>query len=469
MGNIRDNLHNADKVVISEPPEEEAVPLIVPRLEPSVASAALKGFLPFGDNLSKQDHYRKYLESQALLDSDVKFEPWARSGRYEELNKELDDFAKAARIFKPMSGAMASRFISGSAAAAAVDMKPSEPGLRQPTMTPADEKALVPAEKLEDDSHLSTAARAARNEMFGALTRKMTYFYPTKLLCKRFNVADPHPDGPTEDPNDKDLLNKETMDELIRESGGVVPEKPSPKPQSNSNINVPANSKEPPPIPLASVGLGEDETQGRDTLTYERPSMDLFKAIFADSDDDDEDEDLMALPSKGPTTEIIESEPPNFEPLNAESVPPWLRTGSAPESTKVKMSITPDEVDLAEISKPSESDTGTTSLNDFKPTFVPKAARSTIAPLEGDLSVKKSKSKRHGGLSFDMGDEGDESPVISKKSKKRDRRDENGHHVKKKTKSSKSDTIEEDEIWVEKETVVDLNLEKKRRKAADYF
>jgi G patch domain-containing protein 1 len=44
------------------------------------------------------------------------------------------------------------------------------------------------------------------------------------------------------------------------------------------------------PARLANIGLGEDENQGRDTLTYERPTMDVFKAIFA-SDDEDSDDD----------------------------------------------------------------------------------------------------------------------------------------------------------------------------------
>ena len=44
------------------------------------------------------------------------------------------------------------------------------------------------------------------------------------------------------------------------------------------------------PRDLANIGLGEDETQGQDTLTYERPSMDIFKAIFASNDEDSDDE-----------------------------------------------------------------------------------------------------------------------------------------------------------------------------------
>ena len=46
------------------------------------------------------------------------------------------------------------------------------------------------------------------------------------------------------------------------------------------------------PRSLDNVGLGEDESQGRDTLTYVRPSMDIFKAIFANDDESDDEEGL---------------------------------------------------------------------------------------------------------------------------------------------------------------------------------
>jgi len=42
------------------------------------------------------------------------------------------------------------------------------------------------------------------------------------------------------------------------------------------------------PRDITNLGLGEDETQGQDILTYQRPPVDVFKAIFA-SDDEDED------------------------------------------------------------------------------------------------------------------------------------------------------------------------------------
>ena len=43
---------------------------------------------------------------------------------------------------------------------------------------------------------------------------------------------------------------------------------------------------------LENIGLGEDDTQGRDSLTYGRPSVDIFKAIFTSDDEDSDDEEV---------------------------------------------------------------------------------------------------------------------------------------------------------------------------------
>src|SRR5688500_9765084 len=71
------------------------------------------------------------------------------------------------------------------------------------------------------ESAESSAEAAARMNMFGPLTRTRTNFYPARLLCKRFNVANPHPDYKYDNPSgktqkgQKDVLSKETMDDIL--------------------------------------------------------------------------------------------------------------------------------------------------------------------------------------------------------------------------------------------------------------
>jgi G patch domain-containing protein 1 len=89
-----------------------------PTVAKDVAQLALKGFMPFGDQLQKQARYRNYLENQAgLLSEDgvpKKVLPIPEGLTYEAGMKEMDEFAKAARIFRPISAMMSGRFTSAS-------------------------------------------------------------------------------------------------------------------------------------------------------------------------------------------------------------------------------------------------------------------------------------------------------------------------------------------------------------------
>ena len=40
----------------------------------------------------------------------------------------------------------------------------------------------------------SSRAKAASMKMFGKLTRETVAWHPDKLLCKRFNIANPYPE-----------------------------------------------------------------------------------------------------------------------------------------------------------------------------------------------------------------------------------------------------------------------------------
>lgn len=105
----------------------------VPKVDKKDALNALRGFLPFGENIKKQARYRTYLEGQAgLLNGDgspIVSMDIPEGLTYDEAHKELDEFVKAARIFRPISAMMSSRFTSASPANA-VQIQGSEGGLR---------------------------------------------------------------------------------------------------------------------------------------------------------------------------------------------------------------------------------------------------------------------------------------------------------------------------------------------------
>jgi G patch domain-containing protein 1 len=93
------------------PSSQRPTAIVVPHTEPHIAQAALRGFQPFPTDPVKQAKYTAYLKSQASPDPErgTGFVPIGiiPSQKIDEFNKELSDYAKAATIFKPISGAMA--------------------------------------------------------------------------------------------------------------------------------------------------------------------------------------------------------------------------------------------------------------------------------------------------------------------------------------------------------------------------
>ncbi|KAL9936115.1 hypothetical protein V8E36_004957 [Tilletia maclaganii] len=206
---------------------------------------------------------------------------------------------------------------------------------------------LVVAAENEDP-----AAKAADAGMFGVLTRRYRPWYPARLLCKRFGVPDPHPDymggkygedgggsGLQEqepgDPfgsgsglrkragggsggrgqSDVNALweqNKRGIEQLARErqweSSAAAATGTGPGLGADGNdlmddrsgqdgrgtSSSSSSSRRGGPRSLETVGLGEDETQGRDTLEYVKPPMEVFRAVFVSDVDlleDDEEQD----------------------------------------------------------------------------------------------------------------------------------------------------------------------------------
>ena len=105
--------------------------------------------------------------------------------------------------------------------------------------------------------------------MYGYLTRSTTDFFPTRLLCKRFNVKDPHPVGAAEEENketvDTSLINTEAVNELKREARTGTYE-------------------------LANVEmheLVEVHADRNEILEGERAGEEVFKGIFGEDSDEE--------------------------------------------------------------------------------------------------------------------------------------------------------------------------------------
>ena len=257
---------------------------LIPSLPSESAREALNrgnsGWLPYAEDPPKRTRYQLFLSTLAGLR-----EPGATPERVpgastEDWVNEMQEFAHAAQIFKPMSGMMATRFTSSSSTPQMVNdaMKVKNGEGEQNLLTRPKEKPRDPAEE------------AASLGMYGPMTRSIKQFYPTRLLCKRFNVKPPShvavdPGGaPERQSGDSEAINtqrlelvgKREMDELRREGGAAL---------RFSSGDVEGGE-------LAGKLEGElvenavvVDPEKNEALEKERPGEDIFRAIFGDSDE----------------------------------------------------------------------------------------------------------------------------------------------------------------------------------------
>lgn len=251
---------------------------LVPKLDKQIAVQALtravSGWMPYSEDEDKRARYRTFLEVRAGLRESL---PDRLPGSStDDWVNEMQEFARAAEVFKPMSGIMASRFTSASSGPKVASDAPdssTESGLSRP------------AEKPDDP-----ATAAAKIGMFGQMTRSTISFYPSRLLCKRFNVKPPAhvqqdpgeqagPAGPgtrfqtggyQTDITTKELVSQEVMNMIMMESGR------QPMTTGSNTTNVP----EAPPVPIV-------EPERNEALEAERPGDAVFKSIFGSDDEED--------------------------------------------------------------------------------------------------------------------------------------------------------------------------------------
>lgn len=394
-----------------------------PNLHPSVAKAAMSGFQPFTSEPEKQARYDIFLKYHASPGPNMPYLARRPRQSEEEFKKELQDYAKAAMIFKPMSGAMADRFRT---AALVQDVPKVVEALYYPA--PVEESEASTEEK-DDKEDADPKRQAARMGMYGPLTHETKEWRPIRLLCKRFGVPDP-------------FMSKDgegAAETASFGAGGSAPDPTSTSsvpPTSETSGSTSKQVLPPPPAApgrkdLANIGLGEDETQGQDTLTYQRPSMDIFKAIFASDSEDDSDTEENDEPKAAETKPGLQQE--SHE--NSGSFQPALL------STAVPMEV--------------EEPQGPVDTSIFRPTFVSKAERNGRAEKDGSEKKDKKKKKAKPIVSFAADeDEGEASGLsIQPKKEKKRRRDkekekEASEEAAKKARTEDGDTEMQ---WVEKQ------------------
>lgn len=237
----------------------------VPFLTKEVASAALSkrgsGWMPYAQDLDKRARYIGFLELRAGTTEAL---PERAPGMsITEWIRELQEFAHAAQVFKPVSGIMASRFTSAK----------SQNSDGSPSGQEGD-NLLQSAQVKSSDP----AVEAAHLGMYGPMTRSFFQFMPSRLLCKRFNVKPP-PEVPLDTdrypPAHSSAAWASFMKTPMDRSGERNPQ-PSP-PQTAAEQQDQGGL-----VPQKAAV----DRETNDALEAKRPGEDIFRAIFGDDDDD---------------------------------------------------------------------------------------------------------------------------------------------------------------------------------------
>ncbi|KAK7536160.1 uncharacterized protein J3D65DRAFT_406363 [Phyllosticta citribraziliensis] len=261
---------------------------LVPALDASIAAAALNrgtsGWMPYAEDAQKRARYRAFLELKAGQADALPERPAGVT--VDEWVRELNEFAQAANVFKPISGLMAARFVSSSsqpASSSGESTKEKDHLLSKPATPPVD-----PAEQ------------AARLGMYGPLTRQVKPFFPTRLVCKRFNVKPPsnvqpdqstqqqkHSDAATSSaavPRDLTIIPDSAIHDMLRDAPAAFRTA-----QTAKSAAAPVGEEA---SPAGAVGLPTHapvDVEKNEALEAQRAGDEVFKAIFG-SDDEDEDE-----------------------------------------------------------------------------------------------------------------------------------------------------------------------------------
>lgn len=254
-----------------------------PKLDRETAMAAISRSLvgPYADDEAKRGRYRAYLEHQADPSQPLPAKP--AEMRDTDFLRELTEFHNCARIFKPMTGFMASRFTTAKA-------RSSREAAAGSTDT---ELQSMPSARVADP-----AEEAAKLGMFGTMTRSVLDFYPTRLLCKRFNVKPPEHSRPDGEPDGSSKTAAEPWNPFVEAavgrpealppesaaSGGTGVERAMPRGQLEAQGLVSAPAPQAPAPGSRLERWDEVRPDQNDAVEGGPAPAELLRHIFGDSD-----------------------------------------------------------------------------------------------------------------------------------------------------------------------------------------
>ncbi|KAM8945992.1 G patch domain-containing protein 1 [Pelodytes ibericus] len=372
-------------------------------------------FRPFERNPDKQKRYEQYIRSLHEGQKDG-LESHVDSSMTEwERGREREEFMRSAMLYKPSNPMLSSRF----------------------TRAKHEDDSETVEVPRDEESDVNDKASAVKMKMFGKLTRDKFEWHPDKLLCKRFNIPDPYPGstilGLPKVKRDKfSVFNFLTVPEPPKPIAAPVKSEPlkqatERKPRKTSRWDVSASEEKDSVSEYLSQARSEiyvkkealdmtkkadpdsaasappDKAPADQTAEDEetRPSIDVFKAIFADSSDDksssseeeESDEEEEARPAPGPKPEAPSSSIQDPAPA-VDADPDPTQTGlpdvkQCQESMEVEEEFGPRLPPVLASSAPGKSDTAQLPAADK----VKKQKRSK--EKRKSKKHKKEKKKKH--------------------------------------------------------------------------
>lgn len=278
---------------INPQPQNSLIPALPPEIALSALGRSASGWIPYSDDPPKLARYRQYLEicaAAASSDKPATTPTRAPGASTDDWVKEMQEFAQAAQMFKPMSGAMAKRFASASAG-------PSQDASDSTKVPKPTEPMSTSVNKTAEDP----AVQAAHLGMFGPLTRSVSLFDPTRLLCKRFNVKPPaHAGHDSTTPNPSSSIPTANAPPHATQGGlglglNALSQRMLELPMMSTGPETDANN-------MYQEGAGKpgsrtEELEGpkptlidperNEALERERPDDAVFRAVFGGDSDDE--------------------------------------------------------------------------------------------------------------------------------------------------------------------------------------
>nr|SVE77435.1 EOG090X013U [Daphnia lumholtzi] len=270
------------------------------------SSRTISSFQPFARDLDKQYRFEAFciLSKNKRLAEFHLLQPENMTAW--EREREEVEFDRSLTLYRPLTATMQNRFTSGGHVEENIQgglVAQIESFLPQETPQPK----KIPVVK-------DPAKQAALRKLFGQLTRTQSQWKPDRLLCIRFNVPNPFPSAGDAQDSAKFVAKGTSGTKFsIFDVLNAVPQA-GPSFMSSGYENIPAGPVQGPenkvqelewdkaergelqekaePDLVPEVGPAEEiKEEVTEEVPYERPPMDVFKAIFADTDSEEEEEE----------------------------------------------------------------------------------------------------------------------------------------------------------------------------------